>query len=90
MTVEVFELSHNQFYFGIGCVHINYVQFSMLITWISGRGDPVEINHWSSYAETFLVVAMGVVSSNPWWGQVSGRVLNKSCIDCLVNLLKPF
>ena len=43
-TVEVFELSPKTNLF-TGCGHINYVDFSMLITWMSGRGDPMKINH---------------------------------------------
>ena len=43
-TVEVFELSPKTNLF-TGCGHINYVDFSMLITLMSGRGDPMERKH---------------------------------------------
>ena len=36
---------HKKNPFDTGCGHINCVYFSMLIMWMSGRGDPVEINH---------------------------------------------
>ena len=63
------------------CGHINYVDFIMLITWMSGRGDTLEIKHWSSY--TYFL---------GWWHcklwvtildevKYLGRLLNKSDRD---------
>ena len=72
VTAEIFELSHKNIHFITSCVHIDCVYFSMLITWIWGRGAPIERNHWCSYAETFWVVALEVVGYNIVWGQVSG------------------
>ena len=42
MTDEVFELSHTNISFATGCGHRNYAYFSMLVIWMSGRGDPTE------------------------------------------------
>ena len=44
-TSEVFELSHKYIPFTTGCGHRNSVYFSMLITWLSGRGDTMERNY---------------------------------------------
>ena len=52
-TAELFELSHKSIPFVTGCGHRNYVDFSMYITWISGRGYPMERNYGSSHAATF-------------------------------------
>ena len=45
LTDEVFELSYKKILLVTGCGHRNYVDFSMLITWMSGRGSPAERNH---------------------------------------------
>ena len=45
MTDEVSELSHKKILLVTGCGHRNHVYLSMLITWMSGRGAPVERNH---------------------------------------------
>ena len=42
---ELFELSHKNILFVTGCGHINYVDLSMLISWMSVRGDTKERNH---------------------------------------------
>ena len=36
MTSDVFELSHKANYFATGCGHIKYVDFGMLVIWMSG------------------------------------------------------
>ena len=43
-TTEVFEFSHKNI-FATGCGHRKYVDFSMLIRWMSGRGDTTERNY---------------------------------------------
>ena len=45
MTDEVFELSHTNISFATGCGHRNYVDFSMLVIWMSGRGYQTERNY---------------------------------------------
>ena len=45
MTADVFEYAQKNIPFVTGCGDRNFVDFSMLITWISGREDPTERNH---------------------------------------------
>ena len=45
MTAELFEFLHKNIPFFTGCVHRKYVDLSMLITWMSGIGYPMERNH---------------------------------------------
>ena len=45
-TDKVIEFSHKKIPFVTGYVHIKFVDFSLLITWMSGRGEPMEGNHW--------------------------------------------
>ena len=42
---EILELSHKNIPFATVCGHINYVNFSMLITWISIIGSLIDRNH---------------------------------------------
>ena len=44
-TAEVFEFSHTNIPFVNECGHVNYVYFTMLITWMSGRGHPMDRNY---------------------------------------------
>ena len=44
-TAEVFEFSHKTYSFFSDCCHRNYVDSSMLITWMSGRKAHMERNH---------------------------------------------
>ena len=76
--------------FFIVCVHRNYVSFSMLIPWMSGRRAPMGRNLSNSYAATFWLVDMEVVVCDTGWGKVSVHMTKKPIMWMVGTLIKPF
>ena len=51
--------------FDTGCGHRNFVDFSMLITWMSDRGDPMERNYFTIALRKKYVVVLEVMGYDP-------------------------
>ena len=74
MTAETFVFGNKNIPFPTVCGHINYVDFSMLLAWTSGRDVLMERNHRSSYVAIFWVVVLEVMGCDPGQRKLSRYV----------------